>query len=163
RAATRRRPGHRCARRRARHGARPGAHRSPRLGRLRDAERVPPPARRRPHLGRRTGRRRSIRRRSPGRPHRLVEQLYARFVRPRGEARVFRQAVDARAREDISIAAPLTHFMRAVVEWSDDGAWLRLTGPQGSGLLTSMARANALAVIPPERTVVRAGETVRAL
>ena len=66
-------------------------------------------------------------------------------------------------REDVTIAAPLTHFMRAVIEWDGDGPWARLTGPQGSGLLTSMARADALMVIPPDRPVVRAGESARAL
>jgi molybdopterin molybdotransferase len=83
--------------------------------------------------------------------------------RQRGERRIFRQPIDVRSRDEITIAAPLTHFMRAVVEWEPDGVWARLTGPQGSGLLTSMARANALVVVPPERTTVRAGETVRAL
>ena len=38
-----------------------------------------------------------------------------------------------------------------------------LTGPQGSGLLTSMARANALLVVPSERMTVERGELFRAL
>ena len=66
-------------------------------------------------------------------------------------------------RDDISIAAPLTHFMRAIVEWHGGAPVAHLTGPQGSGLLTSMARANALLVVPPERQLVRAGETLPAL
>jgi len=53
--------------------------------------------------------------------------------------------------------------MRAIVEWESDGVWARLTGPQGSGLLTSMSLANALLVVPQERMVVRAGESLRAL
>ena len=90
------------------------------------------------------------------------------FARPllrtqRGELRVFRRTIDVRTRDDISLAAPLTHFMRAIVEWESDGVWARLTGPQGSGLLTSMSLANALLVVPQERMVVRAGESLRAL
>jgi molybdopterin molybdotransferase len=90
------------------------------------------------------------------------------FARPllrtqRGEVDVFRRTIDVRTHDDIALAAPLTHFMRAIVEWSADGAWARLTGPQGSGLLTSMSLANALLVVPPERMVVRAGESLRAL
>lgn len=90
------------------------------------------------------------------------------FARPlirtlRGETAVFRRSIEVRTVEDIVIGAPLTHFMRGIVEWSDAGARARLTGPQGSGLLTSMALANALLVIPPDRPIVRAGETVRAL
>jgi molybdopterin molybdotransferase len=71
--------------------------------------------------------------------------------------------LDVRVREEITLAAPLTHFMRGIVEWERDGAWARLTGPQGSGLLTSMARANALIVVPPDRPLVRPGETLGAL
>ena len=39
----------------------------------------------------------------------------------------------------------------------------RLTGPQGSGILTSMARANALLIVPEDRPTVAAGETLPAL
>jgi molybdopterin molybdotransferase len=92
-------------------------------------------------------------------------ELFARPLirRQSGEAKIFRRAVDVRVTEDISLAAPLTHFFRAVVHWDADGASARLTGPQGSGLLTSMARANALLVVPPERLEVRAGEMLRAI
>jgi molybdopterin molybdotransferase len=90
------------------------------------------------------------------------------FARPlirtlRGERSVFRRTIDVRTRDDISLAAPLTHFMRAVVDWDSDGPSARLTGPQGSGLLTSMALANALLVVPQDRMKVRAGETLKAL
>jgi molybdopterin molybdotransferase len=92
-------------------------------------------------------------------------ELFARPLirRLRGEARVFQRGVSVRVRDEISLAAPLTHFMRAAIDWADDGPWARLTGPQGSGLLTSMARADALLVIPAERPLVRPGETVKAL
>lgn len=92
-------------------------------------------------------------------------ELFARpLIRTQlGAAAVFRGMVRVRVLEDISIAAPLTHFMRGIVRWEIDGPSARLTGPQGSGLLTSMARANALLVIPADRPVVRAGESVDAL
>jgi molybdopterin molybdotransferase len=80
-----------------------------------------------------------------------------------GHTRVFRPTIDVRTRDEITLAAPLTHFFRAVVEWGTDGAWTSLTGPQGSGLLTSMARANALLVVPAERATVHPGEMLRAL
>src|SRR5438034_458464 len=45
-----------------------------------------------------------------------------------------------------------------------DGALTaRLTGPQGSGILTSMARANALLIVPEDRPAVPAGTTLHAL
>jgi molybdopterin molybdotransferase len=92
-------------------------------------------------------------------------ELFARPLirRQLGHARVFRPAIDVRVNDDISLAAPLTHFFRAVVEWGEGGATASLTGPQGSGLLTSMARANALLVVPPDRQTVARGETLRAL
>jgi molybdopterin molybdotransferase len=58
-------------------------------------------------------------------------------------------------------------LLRAIVRTDPDGTLrARLTGPQGSGLLTSMARANALVVVPPERFEsgpVAVGETLTAL
>lgn len=92
-------------------------------------------------------------------------ELFARPLirRLRGERAIFPRGIIVRAREDIASTAPLTHFMRVVVEWERDVAWARLTGPQGSGLLTSMARANALLVIPHDQSLIRAGEPARAL
>jgi molybdopterin molybdotransferase len=92
-------------------------------------------------------------------------ELFARPVirRLRGERQVFRKPFEVRLREDVSIAAPLTHFMRVMLEWDGGNAWARLTGPQGSGLLTSMSRANALLIVPPDRTTIRAGEAAHAL
>jgi molybdopterin molybdotransferase len=81
----------------------------------------------------------------------------------RGETNIFRRPIDVVVAEDVTIAAPLTHFMRAVVHWTERGPTARLTGPQGSGLLTSMAKANALLIVPPERQTIRAGERARAL
>lgn len=103
----------------------------------------------------------------PGNPVSAMVTFHL-FARPllrrlRGERNVFQRPIDVRLREDVSITAPLTHFMRAIVEPERDGWWARLTGPQGSGLLTSMARANALLVVPPERETIRAGELARAL
>jgi len=83
------------------------------------------------------------------------------FVRPAirkmmGHSLPFRRTVPVRVAEPIRLGPKLQHFLRAVVtpghrEQSeaipaiDD---VRLTGPQGSGILTSMVRANALLVIP---------------
>jgi molybdopterin molybdotransferase len=52
--------------------------------------------------------------------------------------------------EPVTTKGPLTHFYRAQLEQRDDGGWsARLTGPQGSGILTSMAEADALIRVPP--------------
>jgi molybdopterin molybdotransferase len=66
--------------------------------------------------------------------------------------------------EPVSIGAKLTHFYRAVVAPRADGTLgARLTGPQGSGILTSMSLANALLVVPEDRTTVATGARLSAL
>jgi molybdopterin molybdotransferase len=90
------------------------------------------------------------------------------FARPalrkmQGHRLLFRRCVPVRLAEPVAIAASLTHFLRAVVTLTADGYSARLTGPQGSGLLTSMAKANALLVIPAEHQRVERGELVQAL
>ncbi len=91
------------------------------------------------------------------------------FVRPvlrrmLGHTRLFRRPLPVVLDERVTIGARLTHFLRAIVSTGDDGTvTARLTGPQGSGILTSMSRANALLVVPEDRPVVEAGETLHAL
>jgi molybdopterin molybdotransferase len=80
------------------------------------------------------------------------------FVRPAirkmmGHGLPFRRAVMVRVAEPIRLGPKLQHFLRAVVtpghrERSEAICDVRLTGPQGSGILTSMVRANALLIIP---------------
>jgi molybdopterin molybdotransferase len=91
------------------------------------------------------------------------------FVRPAirkmlGHRRLYRRPVSVALEEPVSINARLTHFLRAVVRVREDGTLgARLTGPQGSGILTSMATANALLVVPEDRPSVAAGETLHAI
>lgn len=91
------------------------------------------------------------------------------FVRPAirrmmGHERLFRRPVPVRLEEPVTTGARLTHFLRAIVSVQPDGALTaRLTGPQGSGILTSMARANALLIVPEEQQRTEAGALVHAL
>jgi molybdopterin molybdotransferase len=91
------------------------------------------------------------------------------FVRPvirrmLGHTRLFRRPVSVELEEPVTIGARLTHFLRGVVRVREDGTLAaRLTGPQGSGILTSMARANALLVVPEDRPRCEPGERVNAL
>lgn len=93
-------------------------------------------------------------------------ELFARPVvrRMLGHVRLHRRPLEVVLEEPVTIGARLTHFLRAILSVRDDGVvTARLTGPQGSGILTSMARANALLVVPEDRPRVEAGERVRAL
>ena len=92
------------------------------------------------------------------------------FVRPAirrllGHRLPFRRTVPVCVAEPITLGPRLRHFLRAVVQPEGAGGALvaRLTGPQGSGILTSMARANALLIVPEDRAGVSAGDTLAAL
>ena len=75
-----------------------------------------------------------------------------------------RRAVDVVVGEDIRLAAPLTHFLRVVLDRVDGGMTrARLTGAQSSGMLTSMALADALLVVPPEPLEVPSGTRLHAI
>jgi molybdopterin molybdotransferase len=76
------------------------------------------------------------------------------FVRPAirkmaGHSLPFRAATAVVLEEPIRLGPKLQHFLRAVVSGRPPARLsVRLTGPQGSGILTSMIRANALLIIP---------------
>ncbi len=67
--------------------------------------------------------------------------------------------------EPITLDRPLRHYLRAIVK--GDGPQrlpvARLTGPQGSGILTSMALANAFVIVPEDRPEVPAGAVLDAV
>jgi molybdopterin molybdotransferase len=54
-------------------------------------------------------------------------------------------------------------FLRVVLDRTSDGATAHLAGAQGSAMLSSMARANALVIVPAEASGLEAGERVEAL
>jgi molybdopterin molybdotransferase len=86
------------------------------------------------------------------------------FVRPairrlQGHALPFRRTMRVTVREPITLGPKLRHYLRAIV----DGVDARLTGPQGSGILTSMARANALLIVPADMPTVPPGAELDAL
>jgi len=92
------------------------------------------------------------------------------FVRPvmrrlLGHRLPFRRTVPVRVAEPITLGPRLRHFLRAVVtpEGADGALAARLTGPQGSGILTSMTRANGLLIVPEDRPTVAVGEVLTAL
>lgn len=91
------------------------------------------------------------------------------FVRPalrkmQGYTSLFRRVVAVTTEEDLKISAKLTHFLRAIVTRREGGTLTaRLTGAQSSAALTSMARANALLVVPGTHQNVAKGSKLNAL
>jgi molybdopterin molybdotransferase len=90
------------------------------------------------------------------------------FVRPAirkmmGHALPFRRSVPVSAAEPITLKPRLQHFLRGIVREGKQGLEARLTGPQGSGILTSMVHANALLIVPEGQLETPAGATMRAI
>ncbi len=91
------------------------------------------------------------------------------FVRPvlrkmQGHTALFRRTVSVTLEEEVKIGAKLTHFLRACVTRQEDGTLsARLTGNQSSGALTSMAKANALLIVPEANSVTPKGAQLKAL
>ena len=87
------------------------------------------------------------------------------FVRPAlyklaGRRRLFPEIAEATAVEAMSKKQGRREFKRGVVQWKN-GRWeARTTGPQGSGILSSMAAGNCLIVLEEARGDVTVGETV---
>jgi molybdopterin molybdotransferase len=80
-----------------------------------------------------------------------------------GHALPFRRTVPVGAAEPITLKPKLQHFLRGIVKEGPAGREARLTGPQGSGILTSMIHANALLVIPEGQFETPVGSRVQAL
>jgi molybdopterin molybdotransferase len=90
------------------------------------------------------------------------------FVRPAllkmsGRRRLARPRLRARALAPIANPGSRRGYLRVHLESSGEGLpGARLTGDQGSAILTSMVVADALAVIPPD-TIVQVGDTVEVI
>ena len=54
-------------------------------------------------------------------------------------------------------------FARAIVRKEGGKYYASTTGPQGSGILTSMSQANALAIVPEDIAAIKEGDIVKAI
>jgi molybdopterin molybdotransferase len=89
---------------------------------------------------------------------------FEQFVRPamlvmEGRSRLAKPTVQAILEEDVT-SSGRRHFVRAIVEKRDEQYYARTTGEQGSGVLTSMVKANGLVIIPEGIELIKAGERV---
>ena len=87
------------------------------------------------------------------------------FVRPAlwklaGRRELFPQPFRAIALEPMSKKVGRREFKRGILAYAHDRWEVRTTGPQGSGILSSMTAANCFVVIEEERSDVSAGEPV---
>jgi len=90
---------------------------------------------------------------------------FEQFVRPSilkmaGHRQLFRPALKALLTENIEKKAGLLHFIRCRLVREGDTIYAATTGEQGSGILSSMVKAQGLIVLPQEATLARAGQEV---
>jgi len=103
----------------------------------------------------------------PGNPV-SVMVTFELFVRPAilkmmGRKNLTKPTIEAVIGEPIVNTDGRRIFSRAIVEKHGDKYLARLTGPQGSGILTSMALANGLAIVPEDKPGVNKGDTVQVM
>ncbi len=114
-----------------------------------------PDGRRVPHLG------------LPGNPVSSIVS-FELFGRPAiyamlGRSDWERPMVRARTRDRL-VGDGRRFYARCIISKDQDGALVAaLTGPQGSGILTSMSAANGLAILPEERESAEPGEEVEVM
>jgi molybdopterin molybdotransferase len=90
------------------------------------------------------------------------------FVRPAllkmmGKKNYAKPTVPAILEESVVNDAGRRIYDRAIISRRNGNYYAKLTGPQGSNILTSMSRANGLVLIPEEKDRINKGETVQAL
>jgi molybdopterin molybdotransferase len=100
----------------------------------------------------------------PGNPVASV-LAFVLFVRPAlfklaGRRRLFPETWAARAAEPMRKKPGRREFKRGILRFENGGWDVRTTGPQGSGILSSMVSANCLVILEEERGDVAPGETV---
>ncbi len=101
----------------------------------------------------------------PGNPV-AVMITFLQFVKPAlrklcGEPHWLPQTVQVRCPQRLKKKPGRTEFIRAILQPDPEGQLeVVTTGQQGSGILTSMSRANCLIVLVPERGTIEPGEWV---
>jgi molybdopterin molybdotransferase len=92
-------------------------------------------------------------------------ELFARpaILKMMGRKKLTKPTVRAVVEDVIENTDGRRVFTRVFVEKRGDGYFARLTGPQGSGILTSMALANGLAIVPEDKSGVEPGDVVEVM
>ncbi len=93
---------------------------------------------------------------------------FEQFVRPAllkmaGSGELFRLHLSAIAKEDFEKKKGLRYFLRVILENKQGQLYASLTGPQGSGILKSMAMANGIMELPEDMAVLRKGEKAQVI
>lgn len=100
----------------------------------------------------------------PGNPVSVMIS-FMQFVRPAilkmiGNSKINKPILRARVTEDIIKKRGRKHFIRGVFHIENGNFLVNTTGPQGSGILTSMSNSNCLIIVPEEIELIKSGEFV---
>lgn len=100
----------------------------------------------------------------PGNPVSTMTSFY-QFARPailrmQGAREIMLPRLKARLKEALSNKGDRPHYIRGVLERIGDDLVVSPTGPQGSGILTSMARGNCYMILPKGATSLEPGALV---
>ncbi len=90
---------------------------------------------------------------------------FEQFVRPSllkmaGHTRILRRRLKALLTADIKIKPGRMNFLRAELQMTDGGFAVTPLDGQGSGMISTMVRANSFIVVPKDSAGYRKGETV---
>ncbi|MCX7981808.1 MAG: molybdopterin molybdotransferase MoeA [Syntrophales bacterium] len=90
---------------------------------------------------------------------------FEQFVRPAlrkmmGFKELLRPVVRAVVEEDIEKSVGFRYFIRGVMREEGGRYLVKTTGGQGSGIISSLVKANVLIVLPEEKELVKRGEEV---
>ena len=92
-------------------------------------------------------------------------ELFARpaILKMMGKENLAKPVIEAVIEKPIVNSDGRRVFARATVEKRNGQYFARPTGPQGSGILTSMILANGLAIVPEDKPGVEAGDVVQVM
>ncbi len=92
-------------------------------------------------------------------------ELFARpaILKMMGKQNLAKPTIEAVVEDSIENTDGRRIFTRAIVEKRGGQYFARLTGPQGSGILTSMALANGLVIVPEDKPGVKRGDLVKVM
>lgn len=95
----------------------------------------------------------------------ITFELFARpaILKMMGRRNLGKPCVEATLEDPITNTDGRRIYARALVRKEGDRYLAKVVGPQGSGILTSMSRANGLVIAPEDVEAVKAGETVKVL
>jgi len=103
----------------------------------------------------------------PGNPvsSMVTFELFARpaILKMMGKKNLAKPTIEAIIENHIVNSDGRRILARVIVEKRDGQYFARLTGPQGSGILTSMTSANGLAIIPEDKAGVEKGDAVQVM